>query len=110
MWKIVHLQFYKEAKQKININGKPVILGPITFVKLSKGYKENDVHRVVEKFVPLYAEILRELQEEGVEWVQIDEPILADNDFKRRRLHYLKMSINIASSSPEYKAHSTNLF
>ncbi|PUB15228.1 5-methyltetrahydropteroyltriglutamate--homocysteine S-methyltransferase [Paenisporosarcina sp. OV554] len=71
------LQFYKEAKQKLNIDGKPVILGPITFVKLSKGYKESEFKAVVEKFVPLYADILRELEKEGVDWVQIDEPILS---------------------------------
>ncbi len=71
------LQFYKEAKQKLDILGKPVILGPITFVKLSKGYKDNDLKTVVDQFVPLYATILSELQKEGVEWVQIDEPILA---------------------------------
>ncbi|WP_078382876.1 5-methyltetrahydropteroyltriglutamate--homocysteine S-methyltransferase [Sutcliffiella halmapala] len=71
------LQFYKEAKEKLNIKGKPVILGPVTFVKLSKGYSKKDFKAVVEQFVPLYTTILRELQEEGVEWVQIDEPILS---------------------------------
>ncbi|MFO1446053.1 5-methyltetrahydropteroyltriglutamate--homocysteine S-methyltransferase [Bacillus sp. Bva_UNVM-123] len=71
------LQFYKEAKQKLNIDGKPVMLGPLTFVKLSKGYEESELEKVVNQFVPLYADILRELQQEGVEWVQIDEPILA---------------------------------
>ncbi|PLS01876.1 5-methyltetrahydropteroyltriglutamate--homocysteine S-methyltransferase [Neobacillus cucumis] len=69
------LQFFKEAKQKLGIEGKPVILGPITFVKLSKGY--SSLKEVVQQFIPLYAEILMELQAEGVEWVQIDEPILA---------------------------------
>lgn len=73
------LQFFKEAKQKLNIDGKPVILGPITFVKLSKGYKKSDFNNVVKKFVPLYAQILKQLQTEGVQWVQIDEPILATN-------------------------------
>jgi 5-methyltetrahydropteroyltriglutamate--homocysteine methyltransferase len=77
------LQFYKEAKQKLNIEGKPVILGPITFVKLSKGYKESEFKAVVEKFVPLYADILRELEKEGVEWVQIDEPILSTTISKK---------------------------
>jgi 5-methyltetrahydropteroyltriglutamate--homocysteine methyltransferase len=71
------LQFYKEAKQKLDIDGKPVILGPVTFVKLSKGYEESKFKTVVNQFVPLYADILRELQQEGVDWVQIDEPILA---------------------------------
>jgi 5-methyltetrahydropteroyltriglutamate--homocysteine methyltransferase len=71
------LHFYKEAKQKLNIEGKPVILGPVTFVKLSKGYNKSEFKKVVEQFVPLYASILRELQNEGVEWVQVDEPILS---------------------------------
>lgn len=70
------LRFFREAKEKLNIEGKPVILGPVTFVKLSKGYKK-EFKDVVEQFVPLYAQILRDLQEEGVQWVQIDEPILS---------------------------------
>ncbi len=71
------LTFYQEAKQKLSIEGKPVILGPITFVKLSKGYQASEFKTVVDQFVPLYAEMLKELQKEGVEWVQIDEPILS---------------------------------
>lgn len=71
------LAFYKEGKEKLEIDGKPVILGPITFVKLSKGYKESEFKSIVNQFVPLYAEILKELQQEGAWWVQIDEPILA---------------------------------
>lgn len=31
------LYYYNEAKEKLGIDGKPVILGPITFLKLSKG-------------------------------------------------------------------------
>lgn len=71
------LAFYKEGKEKLEIDGKPVILGPITFVKLSKGYKESEFKSIVNQFVPLYAQILKELQQEGAWWVQIDEPILA---------------------------------
>ncbi|MCM3324701.1 5-methyltetrahydropteroyltriglutamate--homocysteine S-methyltransferase [Cytobacillus kochii] len=71
------LAFYKEGKDKLEIDGKPVILGPITFVKLSKGYKESEFKSIVNQFVPLYAQILKELQQEGAWWVQIDEPILA---------------------------------
>jgi 5-methyltetrahydropteroyltriglutamate--homocysteine methyltransferase len=76
------LQFFQEAKQKLGIHGKPIILGPITFVKLSKGYDKSEFKAVVEQFVPLYAEILRELETEGVEWVQIDEPILVTTILK----------------------------
>lgn len=71
------LKFYREAKEKLGISGKPVILGPITYLKLSKGYKPEEFQALLNKFVPLYITILQELEKEGVEWVQIDEPILA---------------------------------
>ncbi|MBD1380272.1 5-methyltetrahydropteroyltriglutamate--homocysteine S-methyltransferase [Metabacillus arenae] len=71
------LHYYQEAKEELGIEGKPVILGPITFVKLSKGYDKEQLKEVVQKFVPLYKKILNELKEGGVEWVQVDEPILS---------------------------------
>ena len=74
------LEFYKEAKEKLGINGKPVILGPITYVKLSKGYENKDFKAVLDKFVPLYTQVLKELADAGAEWVQIDEPIFSTND------------------------------
>lgn len=73
------LYYYNEAKEKLGIDGKPVILGPITFLKLSKGYEEEEFSSLVDKFVPLYIEVLRQLAEAGATWVQIDEPILATN-------------------------------
>ncbi|HLR79280.1 MAG TPA: 5-methyltetrahydropteroyltriglutamate--homocysteine S-methyltransferase [Bacillota bacterium] len=73
------LYFYKEAKEKLGIDGKPVILGPISYVKLSKGYDENNFSKIVQTFVPLYVEVLKQLQEAGATWVQIDEPIFSTN-------------------------------
>ncbi|MBO0995104.1 5-methyltetrahydropteroyltriglutamate--homocysteine S-methyltransferase [Bacillus sp. SD088] len=69
------LHFYKEAKEELGIKGKPVILGPISFLKLGKGYKETEFNTLLKEFLPLYIQILKELEAEGVEWVQIDEPI-----------------------------------
>lgn len=67
---------YKEAKEKLGIEGKPVILGPLTFLKLSKGYKATETDAWLARLLPLYVQILLELAREGVQWVQIDEPIL----------------------------------
>lgn len=67
---------YREAKEKLGIAGKPVIIGPYTFIKLSKGYTKSQLPAIILQLVPLYAQILRELEQEGVEWVQMDEPIL----------------------------------
>lgn len=83
------LAAYREAKERLGIEGKPVILGPLTFLKLSKGYDESETDAWLERLVPLYAHILRELALEGAEWVQIDEPILVTglSDADIRRLH-----------------------
>lgn len=73
------LYFYKEAKEKLGIDGKPVILGPITYLQLSKGYEDSEFDQLVDTFTPLYVQILQELAEAGATWVQIDEPIFATN-------------------------------
>ncbi len=70
------LAFFREAKEALGIEGKPVLLGPLTFIKLAKGYEEDKLEAIVESYLPLYAQILIELEREGVEWLQIDEPYL----------------------------------
>ncbi|MCU1749578.1 5-methyltetrahydropteroyltriglutamate--homocysteine S-methyltransferase [Pseudomonas sp. 6D_7.1_Bac1] len=58
-------------------NVKPVIIGPLTYLWLGKT-KGNDFDKLdlLERLLPLYGEILNRLKAQGVEWVQIDEPIL----------------------------------
>jgi len=70
------LTAYREAKQKLGIEGKPVLIGPYTFIKLSKGYEKKDVPSIILRLLPLYKQILKELEQEGVQWIQMDEPIL----------------------------------
>lgn len=70
------LMAYREAKEKLGIEGKPVIVGPLTFLKLSKGYELSETDEWLARLIPLYVQILQELAQEGVQWVQIDEPIL----------------------------------
>ncbi|WP_425589820.1 5-methyltetrahydropteroyltriglutamate--homocysteine S-methyltransferase [Fictibacillus fluitans] len=92
------LQLYQEAKRELNIEGKPVILGPVTFVKLSKGYKKDLFRTVVDQYVPLYAQLLRELEAEGVTWVQIDEPVLATS-LSREEVDYFQEIYKILTES-----------
>lgn len=67
------LAFYKEAKEKLGIDGKPVILGPVTYIKLAR---TDNFTSLLQQFTPLYIQVLKELAEAGVQWVQVDEPIL----------------------------------
>ncbi|MDX8288621.1 5-methyltetrahydropteroyltriglutamate--homocysteine S-methyltransferase [Metabacillus indicus] len=66
------LELYKEARDEAGIKGKPVLVGPLTLTALSKGEKKE---KILEKLVPLYVQVFKELEEEGAEWIQIDEPI-----------------------------------
>lgn len=70
------LQAYREAKEKLGIKGKPVLVGPYSFLKLSKGYEPSQFEERIDQLIPLYREILQELADEGVKWVQLDEPSL----------------------------------
>ena len=56
---------------------RPVLLGPVTFLLLSKTDDGSDPLRLLDQLLPLYAQILRELAAAGATWVQIDEPALA---------------------------------
>ena len=69
----------KEAKSQGH-DIKPTLVGPITLTYLGK--KKEDFGCRIEKILlpkllPAYAQLLRELAAEGVDWIQIDEPILA---------------------------------
>ncbi|WP_273826438.1 5-methyltetrahydropteroyltriglutamate--homocysteine S-methyltransferase [Pseudomonas asplenii] len=57
---------------------KPVVIGPLTYLWLGKA-KGGDFDKLdlLERLLPLYGQIFQRLAEQGVEWVQIDEPILA---------------------------------
>jgi 5-methyltetrahydropteroyltriglutamate--homocysteine methyltransferase len=56
---------------------KPVLLGPLTFLWLGKARTEGfDKLALLEKLLPAYVQLLGQLKSAGVEWVQIDEPIL----------------------------------
>ncbi|MEY4683675.1 MAG: hypothetical protein RLZ25_134 [Pseudomonadota bacterium] len=58
------------------VKSKPVIIGPVTYLALGKSKDGSDKLALLERLLPVYAELLDKLAAAGVEWVQIDEPIL----------------------------------
>lgn len=56
---------------------KPVVIGPLTYLWLGKA-KDQAFNKLelVDRLLPLYGQIFQRLAAQGVEWVQIDEPIL----------------------------------
>ena len=58
------------------VAAKPVIIGPVTYLAIGKAKDGSDRLALLHRLLPVYAELLATLGREGVEWVQIDEPIL----------------------------------
>jgi 5-methyltetrahydropteroyltriglutamate--homocysteine methyltransferase len=62
---------------------KPVLIGPLSYLWLGKLKGDADQTQAFDKLelldrlLPVYGEVLDRLAAQGVEWVQIDEPILA---------------------------------
>ncbi len=56
---------------------KPVIVGPVTYLALGKAKDGSNRLALLPRLLKAYAELLEIFAAQGVEWVQIDEPILA---------------------------------
>lgn len=64
-----------EAKAQ-GVTPKPVIVGPVTYLALGKAKDDSDRLALLPRLLPVYAELLETLAAQGVEWVQVDEPLL----------------------------------
>jgi 5-methyltetrahydropteroyltriglutamate--homocysteine methyltransferase len=52
----------------------PYLIGPYTFVRLSRGYAAEELPALLEAVAEPYAELLRQLHEAGAPYVHVDEP------------------------------------
>ena len=67
---------FKQAKAQ-GIHTRPVLLGPVTFLKLAKSKDQGfDPLSLLDSLIPVYAKVLNQLELAGAIWVQIDEPCL----------------------------------
>ncbi|WP_417598586.1 5-methyltetrahydropteroyltriglutamate--homocysteine S-methyltransferase [Oceanospirillum sp.] len=66
-----------EAQIQLGLDkAKPVIIGPLTYLWLSKAKDDSDPLVLLDQLLPIYSALLEQLADAGVPWVQIDEPIL----------------------------------
>lgn len=68
------LQAYQRARDILGNKAKPVVLGPFTFLKVSKNVPA--LRQALEDLTPLYTRLFLELEAAGAAWVQVDEPWL----------------------------------
>ncbi len=81
---ISRITFFNQVDEALQQghNVKPVIPGPLTYLWLSKGeafatVEDDKKLELLTTLLPVYRDVLQHLETKGVEWVQIDEPILA---------------------------------
>ena len=66
---------YKEAKA-LGIETKTAIIGPFTFLKLAKFTGEKGISDFKDSFISEYVKLIENLKEEGVQWIEFDEPFI----------------------------------
>jgi 5-methyltetrahydropteroyltriglutamate--homocysteine methyltransferase len=76
--------------QALGVATRPVLLGPVTFLKLAKSRQAGfDPRDLLADLLPVYADVLIRLADAGADWVQVDEPclVLDLDDRDRASLH-----------------------
>ncbi|GGU72794.1 5-methyltetrahydropteroyltriglutamate--homocysteine methyltransferase [Streptomyces albospinus] len=74
-----------EFREAIDEGGaaRPVLLGPVSFLLLAKPGAQAgegfEVLSLLDRLLPVYAEVLADLRAAGAAWVQLDEPALVQD-------------------------------
>ena len=100
---------YLEAKN-LGIETRPVLLGPVTFLLLSKSFEGIEPLSMLEKILPVYAEVLQRLHKAGAEWVQIDEPYLVLDLNEEVRQAFVKAYKTLSKTENRSKMILTSYF
>ncbi|HOZ83941.1 MAG TPA: 5-methyltetrahydropteroyltriglutamate--homocysteine S-methyltransferase [Niabella sp.] len=91
---------FLEAKDN-DINAKPVLIGPVSYLLLGKE-KEEGFHRLelIKNLLPVYLKILNRLDKANVQYIQFDEPCLALNLTEGERSVFVQTYQEIKSKFP----------
>jgi 5-methyltetrahydropteroyltriglutamate--homocysteine methyltransferase len=92
------LDEYKEAKF-LGIATRPVLLGPVSFLKLAKMRDGSERWALLPRLLAVYRTVLALLAEAGAEWVQIDEPVLV-SDLDEAARAALKAAYAVLAAAP----------
>ncbi|MER6209320.1 5-methyltetrahydropteroyltriglutamate--homocysteine S-methyltransferase [Streptomyces sp. NPDC001642] len=67
----------------LGLTARPVLVGPITYLLLAKPAPgvaaDFEPLTLLDRLLPVYAEVLADLRAAGAEWVQLDEPALVQD-------------------------------
>src|SRR5258707_6758022 len=94
---------FLEAKA-VGVHTRPVLLGPVSFLLLGKAKETGfDPLLLLERILPIYQEVLRQLAKAGAEWIQLDEPMLALDTRGEARRAFTVAYEQLAQMSPKLR-------
>ncbi|MCS6896624.1 MAG: 5-methyltetrahydropteroyltriglutamate--homocysteine S-methyltransferase [Nitrospira sp.] len=95
-----------DEARSLGVEPRPVILGPVTFLLLSKmrgnGERTAALH-LLDRLLPVYRQLLRELAERQVKWVQLDEPCLVLDLHDQAKAAYRKALASLTGDASRPK-------
>jgi 5-methyltetrahydropteroyltriglutamate--homocysteine methyltransferase len=102
-----------DEARSLGIEPRPVILGPVTLLLLSKmegDTREQTTLHLLDRLLPVYEQLLRQLVERRVAWVQLDEPCLVlDLDYPAKEAYRLALA-KLTGNSDRPKLMLTTYF
>lgn len=91
-----YLEDVRDQVTRVGDKVRPVLVGPLTYLSLSRTTDGSDALAHLEEVFEAYARLLTRIADRGVTWVQIDEPILvtavAEDALNRTRAGYEKLA------------------
>ena len=91
----------------LGIATKPVLIGPVTYLKLGKVHDAGSPHfnrlELLPRLLPVFTEVLVKLAALGAEWVQLDEPIFALDLTEEERAALIDAHASLAAAVPQLK-------
>jgi 5-methyltetrahydropteroyltriglutamate--homocysteine methyltransferase len=86
---------HSEAMEEVGIDTVPVLIGPVSFLLLSKpaeGVDDRfDAVDLIEPLIEVYGEVIEKLAGQGATWVQFDEPCFVQ-DRTEKELDALRLA------------------
>jgi 5-methyltetrahydropteroyltriglutamate--homocysteine methyltransferase len=86
---------HAEAMEELGIDTVPVLIGPVSFLLLSKpadGAPDRfQAIDLIESLVEVYGEVIEKLAEQGATWVQLEEPCFVE-DRSEKELDALRLA------------------
>ncbi len=101
---------FLEARE-LGILTRPVLLGPVSFLLLSKA-ANSTFHPLglLEHLLPVYEQVLTKLQDVGAQWIQMDEPCLAVENSAAARSAFQRAYQTLCVAAPGLKLMLTSYF